>query len=219
MNWQNDDFPDEEETDPRAQLKPGPSSSFPSPNSGQMPAAPDTGSSPGVPPNTGNFGAPGQPPVQQRQQNPQPNPQQGFQTGGFSPAPNPTPSGGVPLQSEGASPGGSNPTPSGGGSAQSGFRTDTTGFVPVQPKRSQTPITPRDRVIYAGAGFGVGVILGLMLGVLNSILEGISIMGGLGLTLQIAVWLGLVIGIVTAWRPRRFDAAFERLKAKITSDG
>ncbi len=103
---------------------------------------------------------------------------------------------------------------------QAGFRKDTSGFMAVQ-RRSAEPEEEVDfqlRIIYAGSGFGVGLLLGVGLGVLNSVLENIDPMQGLGLTLQIAVWLGLIVGIVAGWKPRRFDNAWNRLMSGLGLD-
>jgi hypothetical protein len=103
---------------------------------------------------------------------------------------------------------------------QAGFRKDTSGFMAVQ-RRTAEPEEEVDfqlRIIYAGSGFGVGLLLGVGLGVLNSVLENIDPMQGLGLTLQIAVWLGLIVGIVAGWKPRRFDNAWNRLMSGLGLD-
>lgn len=61
------------------------------------------------------------------------------------------------------------------------------------------------RTIYGAGGAGVGLLLGLMLGILNSGLEQMTFTQGLGVTIQMAVWFMLLFGIACAFKPERVE--------------
>jgi len=63
----------------------------------------------------------------------------------------------------------------------------------------------RMRLIYGGGGAGIGLLVGLLLGILNSGLEQMTFTEGLSVTIQIAVWFMLLFGIACAFKPQRVE--------------
>lgn len=201
MSW-DDDFPDEQ-TDPAMvrPIAPGPSGAaqrpFPNEPSAAMRAQPG----PGQFPSAHNF------PSQPTGANPiagfgNPGPQQRPITGGYPAAADDTFDGITPA---------SGPFPVSPTGVQPIIRNNTSAGIPAVASRQDAVVTTKMRVQYAAIGVGVGVVIGLLLGLMNSALEDIPLGDGLPLTLQIAVWFGLMVGILSAWKPERFAHVWKRL--------
>ena len=198
MSW-DDDFPDEQ-TDP-ALVKPA------APVDAQRPFPSDPSGAMRVQPGAGQFSNPptGSHPV-------------GFShsyPGGTAPsAANPS-TGRFPASQPGApSTGGfraANPAHDPAGGVQPIIRNNTSRGMHAVPPPADAPVSMKMRVRYGAVGFGAGAVTGLLLGLMNSALEDIPLGAGLSLTMQIAVWFGLMVGILTAWRPERFANAWDRI--------
>lgn len=63
----------------------------------------------------------------------------------------------------------------------------------------------RMRLIYGGGGAALGTLVGLLLGILNSGLEQLTFMEGLGVTIQMTLWFMLMFGIACAFKPQRVE--------------
>lgn len=69
--------------------------------------------------------------------------------------------------------------------------------------------TIKVRATFGLGGLLAGAIVGLALGLMNSLFEGVSILDGLSVTLQISLWFGGTIGLICAWKP---DKVWETLE-------
>lgn len=67
------------------------------------------------------------------------------------------------------------------------------------------------RLQYAGGGFLAGAFAGLVLGIINAVLQGWEVVDGLGQLLFLAVFVGIVVAIVAAMRPERVDELLSRV--------
>lgn len=221
MGWQDDDFP-EENTDPslaqpvRTGALPqqgGPSTGGhaavqqPYPQQGGYPPQQQPG---GYPPQQ----QPGHP--QQPQYSPQGQPQQGGwpMTGQFSQ---------VPGQQQQGNQGGYGPQTGNFQAPQTGgypVAPNTGGYPQASPSGSvpilQAPVVApveearASRVVYGLSGTAAGGIIGVILGVLNTVLEGQTITEGTEFIFLSAIWFAFIVGALAFWKPERFDNAIER---------
>ncbi len=65
--------------------------------------------------------------------------------------------------------------------------------------------TQKMRIIFGASGFIAGGLAGILLGILNSALQGATFTGGLGETFMIAVWFALFMGIAGGAFPDRMQ--------------
>ncbi len=198
MGWQDDDFADEN-TNPGA-ARPRPVQ-VPSQNQPVYPA---------------------QPPQQQQPQYPQQQPQyprqqQPPQTGGFAAQPQqpayPPQTGGfaqVPPTTGGYATG-----PSTGGFAAQGqgIPAPLSGSVPIikAPVVAHEEEAKASRVVYGLSGTAVGGMMGVFLGVVNTVMEGQTITAGTEFIFESAIWFAFIVGALAFWKPERFDNAIRRL--------
>lgn len=117
---------------------------------------------------------------------PRQQPQQGYVTGQMQ---------GVPGQP------GSHPNASNTGTFQAPGASQPLQIGEVVDKPPEPTI--KVRAAFGGGGFIFGAIVGLALGLLNSLFEGVGIVAGLGVTIQIALWFGGMIGLIAAWKPEK----------------
>lgn len=106
--------------------------------------------------------------------------------------------------------------PTGFHSTSSGFHRDTSGFKAIIVEASTENLTSiHARLINGASGFFGGATVGIILGFLNAILEGVGLLAYLGTVLEIALWLGAFIGFIAALRPKEFEKIFVRIKERL----
>lgn len=208
MSW-DDEFPDEQ-TNPSGRMP----TQGQGPRPGQQPPHfPNEPSQQFAVPQQGHF------PNDPSQQFGIPHAQQPHQGGGYpqqnpsGPYPNPQ-TGGFPAAGPmtGPQPIIRNNTSGMNAVGNPGFPNEPSGFQHAQAPQS-APRAPSDepsRVVYGVSGFVAGVVIGIFLGLVNSALEDQPFSQGFELTIQMATWFGLFIGILAAWRPERFEYAKDR---------
>ncbi len=69
----------------------------------------------------------------------------------------------------------------------------------------------KERLLYAGGGLLAGLLIGGVIGVLNTVLQGSQIIDETGLIFALAFFFGIICAPMAAMRPRRVD----KLLAKI----
>lgn len=70
--------------------------------------------------------------------------------------------------------------------------------------------TIKIRAAFGAGGLLFGSIVGLALGLLNSVFEGVGILEGMRVTIQISIWFGGMIALIAAWKP---DKVWETLES------
>lgn len=137
-------------------------------------------------------------------------------SGGFPQQPNPT--GGFPQHAV------PNQTPS-GGVAQHGYGPNTGGFPqqtgppPASPSQVQKLAAPivaveedakASRVVFGLSGTAVGGVIGVILGVFNTKVEGLTITQGTDFIFMCAIWFAFFVGLLCFLFPDRFAYAIMR---------
>lgn len=232
MAWHDDDFPDES-TDP-GRLKPvaptatGYPGGGPTPGAaypGQLPASGAYPVQPAAYPQPGSGVYPAQPGAYPPQPGSGTYPAQGAGAIGAAPAYPSTPgAAGYPAP---AQTGPHQPPITGGYPAQPGHAPNTGGYAqaPGPPASGAVPVlaapvvaieeeAQASRVVYGLSGTAVGGIVGVILGVLNTQLEGQTITEGTDFILQMTIWCSFVVGALAFWKPERFLYAIERFTNK-----
>jgi hypothetical protein len=80
------------------------------------------------------------------------------------------------------------------------------GHGPLQvgtPQDGPPEPTLKVRATFGLGGLMLGAIVGLALGLLNSVIEGVAVLDGMSVTLQISVWFGGTIALICAWKPEK----------------
>ncbi len=130
------------------------------------------------------------------------------------------PSAGGPKSGTFRAPSGPPSGPSGPGGPKSGTFQPTGSFQALGSKAgsgtskgSGGGISPDTmmRLQYAGGGFLGGAFAGVVLGVLNSVLQGWDVVDGLGQIMALAVLMGSGVGLIGALRPERLEELLDQV--------
>ena len=70
---------------------------------------------------------------------------------------------------------------------------------------------PIERLQYGGGGLLAGALIGAILGILNALLQGWTIVDGIGQIFFLTIFLGIFCAILAALRPARADELFTKL--------
>ena len=74
------------------------------------------------------------------------------------------------------------------------------------------------RVVYGLSGTAAGGIAGVVLGVLNTVLEGQTITQGADFIFDSMVWFAFIVGLLAFLKPEKFDYALMRLTNRDDDD-